>query len=230
MDKIFNVLLENFIYLSQFSSYRPCFILKFCFAHSVNDRCWLGLCSCERKYCGFKYSPGKWKYCGNILFCTSTLSSCYIHISFPQPVVFAGHLDFHILLVAGMWHYGLSRFRSSICLIHLWCAISIWIFSPLCCLAPYDLLCFISQGINFVHYENEHRTEWCSNNSTRVPCFLFARKFSRGGAVRLLGDGVVGPFDASVLSDTAPWFSSMPLTTSVFSQPYLTINLEKGVC
>ena len=60
------------------------------------------------------------------------------------------------------------------------------------------------KDINFVHYANEHRMEWCSNNSTRVPCFLFARKFSRGAAVRLLGNGVVGPFDASVLSDTAP--------------------------
>ncbi|KAE9452741.1 hypothetical protein C3L33_15371, partial [Rhododendron williamsianum] len=55
-----------------------------------------------------------------------------------------------------------------------------------------------------VYYENEHRREWCSNNSTRVPCFLFARKFSRGGAMHLLSGGVLGPFDASVLLDTQP--------------------------
>ncbi|KAF7150136.1 hypothetical protein RHSIM_Rhsim02G0105700 [Rhododendron simsii] len=55
-----------------------------------------------------------------------------------------------------------------------------------------------------VYYENEHRTEWCSNNSTRVPCFLFARKFSRGAAMHLLSGGVLGPFDASVLFDTQP--------------------------
>ncbi|CAK7351475.1 unnamed protein product [Dovyalis caffra] len=55
------------------------------------------------------------------------------------------------------------------------------------------------KGINHVYYETEYRTEWCRTNSTLVPCFLFARKFSRGAAMRLLSDGVVGPFDASLL-------------------------------
>ncbi|XP_058193885.1 glycosyltransferase BC10-like isoform X2 [Rhododendron vialii] len=55
-----------------------------------------------------------------------------------------------------------------------------------------------------VYYENEHRREWCSNNSTCVPCFLFARKFSRGAAMHLLSGGVLGPFDASALFDTQP--------------------------
>lgn len=55
------------------------------------------------------------------------------------------------------------------------------------------------KDINHVYYETEYRTEWCSNNSTMVSCFLFARKFSRGAAMRVLSEGVVGPFDASSL-------------------------------
>lgn len=58
------------------------------------------------------------------------------------------------------------------------------------------------KDINHVYYETEYRTEWCSNNSTLVPCFLFARKFSQGAAMRLLGEGVVGAFDASTLLHT----------------------------
>ncbi|XP_027087819.1 uncharacterized protein LOC113783286 [Coffea eugenioides] len=48
------------------------------------------------------------------------------------------------------------------------------------------------KGMNHVYYETEFRTEWCSNNGTLVPCFLFARKFSQGAAMRLLSEGVVG--------------------------------------
>ncbi|XVF26084.1 hypothetical protein REPUB_Repub13aG0269500 [Reevesia pubescens] len=55
------------------------------------------------------------------------------------------------------------------------------------------------KDINHVYYESEFRTEWCRTNSTSVPCFLFARKFSGGAAMRLLSDGVVGPFEASSL-------------------------------
>ncbi|CAM8903166.1 hypothetical protein QQ045_012167 [Rhodiola kirilowii] len=53
--------------------------------------------------------------------------------------------------------------------------------------------------INHINYETEFRTEWCQANSTSVPCFLFARKFSRPAAMRLLSEGVVAPFDASSL-------------------------------
>uniref|UniRef100_A0A0C9QXB9 TSA: Wollemia nobilis Ref_Wollemi_Transcript_1531_1796 transcribed RNA sequence n=1 Tax=Wollemia nobilis TaxID=56998 RepID=A0A0C9QXB9_9CONI len=42
------------------------------------------------------------------------------------------------------------------------------------------------KGIDNVYYPTEYRTEWCSRNGTQCPCFLFARKFSRGGAIRLL--------------------------------------------
>ncbi|XWS19377.1 hypothetical protein CRYUN_Cryun31cG0010500 [Craigia yunnanensis] len=55
------------------------------------------------------------------------------------------------------------------------------------------------KDINHVYYESEFRTEWCRTNSTSVPCFLFARKFSQGAAMRLLSEGVVGPFEASKL-------------------------------
>lgn len=58
------------------------------------------------------------------------------------------------------------------------------------------------KDVNHVYYETEYRTEWCSNNSTLVPCFLFARKFSQGAAMRLLSDSVVGLFDASTLLDS----------------------------
>uniref|UniRef100_A0A2P2JSK6 Uncharacterized protein LOC105109542 isoform X2 n=2 Tax=Rhizophora mucronata TaxID=61149 RepID=A0A2P2JSK6_RHIMU len=58
--------------------------------------------------------------------------------------------------------------------------------------------------INHVYYETEYRTEWCRTNSTSVPCFLFARKFSRGAAMGLLSKSVVGPFHASALLSTPP--------------------------
>ncbi|KAF3451755.1 hypothetical protein FNV43_RR07851 [Rhamnella rubrinervis] len=60
------------------------------------------------------------------------------------------------------------------------------------------------KSINHVYYETEYRTEWCRSNSTSVPCFLFARKFSQGAAMRLLGEGVVSRFSASALLDPPP--------------------------
>ncbi|KAJ4750288.1 hypothetical protein LUZ62_084693 [Rhynchospora pubera] len=52
------------------------------------------------------------------------------------------------------------------------------------------------KSVDHVNYEMEHRTEWCKCNSNAVPCFLFARKFSRGAGMRILFDGVVGEFDS----------------------------------
>ncbi|KAL9146748.1 hypothetical protein ABFS82_13G130500 [Erythranthe guttata] len=60
----------------------------------------------------------------------------------------------------------------------------------------------IIKDIDNVYYETESRREWCSNNSTSVPCFVFARKFSQGAALRLLSQGIVGNFDISALMDT----------------------------
>ncbi|KAM7270666.1 hypothetical protein ACFE04_029880 [Oxalis oulophora] len=56
------------------------------------------------------------------------------------------------------------------------------------------------KAINHVYYETEYRTEWCRTNSIAAPCFLFARKFTRGAAMRLLSEGVMGPFDTSALN------------------------------
>ncbi|XP_020596985.1 uncharacterized protein LOC110036799 [Phalaenopsis equestris] len=47
------------------------------------------------------------------------------------------------------------------------------------------------QGINNVYYETDLRTEWCKCNVTFVPCFLFARKFSPGAAMRLLKERLI---------------------------------------
>ncbi|CAI9756628.1 unnamed protein product [Fraxinus pennsylvanica] len=58
--------------------------------------------------------------------------------------------------------------------------------------------------ISHVYYETEHRTERCCNNTTSVPCFLFARKFSQGAAMRLLSQGVVGNFDVTAILDSPP--------------------------
>ncbi|KAA8524725.1 hypothetical protein F0562_011148 [Nyssa sinensis] len=57
------------------------------------------------------------------------------------------------------------------------------------------------KDINYVYYESEHQNEWCRANSILAPCFLFARKFSRGAAMRLWTDGMVGPYDATALPD-----------------------------
>ncbi|KAF3773944.1 hypothetical protein EJ110_NYTH53512 [Nymphaea thermarum] len=55
------------------------------------------------------------------------------------------------------------------------------------------------KAVDHVYYETEYRTEWCQRNSTFSPCFLFARKFSRGAAMRLLVEGVLGDFDPGSL-------------------------------
>lgn len=77
-----------------------------------------------------------------------------------------------------------------------------------CTFYPYNMLfnlsVLIQQDINHVYYETEFRIEWCRSNSMLVPCFLFARKFSQGAAMRLLSDGVVGNSDAAELLDSLP--------------------------
>ncbi|KAJ7981267.1 Core-2/I-branching beta-1,6-N-acetylglucosaminyltransferase family protein [Quillaja saponaria] len=51
------------------------------------------------------------------------------------------------------------------------------------------------KDINQVYYKSERRTEWCQANSKFTSCFLFARKFTTGAAVRLLTEGFIGPFN-----------------------------------
>ncbi|XP_056849293.1 glycosyltransferase BC10-like [Raphanus sativus] len=46
--------------------------------------------------------------------------------------------------------------------------------------------------IDHVYYETESRTEWCKADSNPVPCFLFARKFTEGAAMRLVREGLIG--------------------------------------
>jgi hypothetical protein len=41
------------------------------------------------------------------------------------------------------------------------------------------------QGIIKIHYVTESRTEWCSSNGEPRPCYLFARKFTKGAGIRL---------------------------------------------
>lgn len=47
------------------------------------------------------------------------------------------------------------------------------------------------KGIASVNYEMEYRKEWCSSNGTLRPCFLFARKFTRGAALKLLNQTII---------------------------------------
>uniref|UniRef100_M0ZIC8 BC10 protein n=1 Tax=Solanum tuberosum TaxID=4113 RepID=M0ZIC8_SOLTU len=42
------------------------------------------------------------------------------------------------------------------------------------------------KDIDNINYETEHRREWCTNKEKPAPCFLFARKFTRPAALRLL--------------------------------------------
>ncbi|KAL8238157.1 hypothetical protein R6Q59_019238 [Mikania micrantha] len=57
------------------------------------------------------------------------------------------------------------------------------------------------KDIDHVYFKSENRTEWCSQDarSSSGPCYLFARKFTRGAAMRLLTNGVVGPYDPNTL-------------------------------
>ncbi|XP_010251138.1 PREDICTED: uncharacterized protein LOC104593128 isoform X2 [Nelumbo nucifera] len=50
------------------------------------------------------------------------------------------------------------------------------------------------KDIDNIYYETEYRREWCSIQGKPSPCFLFARKFTRPAALRLLNMSVLGPF------------------------------------
>lgn len=47
-------------------------------------------------------------------------------------------------------------------------------------------------AIDNINYETEYRKEWCSSKGEPSPCFLFARKFTRPAALRLMS--VLGAF------------------------------------
>ncbi|GJN35913.1 hypothetical protein PR202_gb24728 [Eleusine coracana subsp. coracana] len=42
------------------------------------------------------------------------------------------------------------------------------------------------KDIDNIYYETEYRKEWCTSNEKTAPCFLFARKFTRGAGLKLL--------------------------------------------
>lgn len=44
----------------------------------------------------------------------------------------------------------------------------------------------VLQGIDNIYYETEYRREWCTSKGKPSRCFLFARKFTRPAALRLL--------------------------------------------
>ncbi|XP_026387288.1 uncharacterized protein LOC113282486 [Papaver somniferum] len=48
------------------------------------------------------------------------------------------------------------------------------------------------KDIDNVYYETEYRREWCSSKGKPSPCFLFARKFTRPAALRLLNMTALG--------------------------------------
>ncbi|CAE6101436.1 unnamed protein product [Arabidopsis arenosa] len=47
------------------------------------------------------------------------------------------------------------------------------------------------KGIDNINYETEYRREWCSSKGKPSPCFLFARKFTRPAALRLLRESIL---------------------------------------
>ncbi|XP_024629580.1 glycosyltransferase BC10 isoform X3 [Medicago truncatula] len=48
--------------------------------------------------------------------------------------------------------------------------------------------------IDNIYYETEYRREWCTSKGKPSTCFLFARKFTRTAALRLLNMSVLGDF------------------------------------
>ncbi|KAM5580585.1 glycosyltransferase BC10-like [Rosa sericea] len=53
--------------------------------------------------------------------------------------------------------------------------------------------------INHVYNEYEQHNEFCHTNSKVTPCFLFARKFTLGAAMRVLREGLVGSYDVTAI-------------------------------
>ncbi|RVX08863.1 hypothetical protein CK203_011036 [Vitis vinifera] len=50
------------------------------------------------------------------------------------------------------------------------------------------------KDIDNIYYETEYRREWCTSKEKPAPCFLFARKFTRPAALRLLNVSALGAF------------------------------------
>ncbi|KAL0377403.1 UNVERIFIED_CONTAM: Glycosyltransferase BC10 [Sesamum radiatum] len=48
------------------------------------------------------------------------------------------------------------------------------------------------KGIDNIYYETEYRREWCTSKGKPSQCFLFARKFTRPAALRLINMSTLG--------------------------------------
>lgn len=48
------------------------------------------------------------------------------------------------------------------------------------------------KDVDNIYYETEYRREWCTSKGKPAPCFLFARKFTRPAALRLLNMSSLG--------------------------------------
>ncbi|GFY83121.1 core-2/I-branching beta-1,6-N-acetylglucosaminyltransferase family protein [Actinidia rufa] len=53
------------------------------------------------------------------------------------------------------------------------------------------------KDIDNIYYETEYRREWCTSKGKPSPCFLFARKFTRPAALRLLNMSALGALHRS---------------------------------
>ncbi|KAJ7551081.1 hypothetical protein O6H91_07G133000 [Diphasiastrum complanatum] len=63
------------------------------------------------------------------------------------------------------------------------------------------------KAIYNINYETEGRTEWCSSNGHPQPCYLFARKFTRGAGVRLLNQVTFTAADCTYFHRKKFWIS-----------------------
>ncbi|VVA17573.1 PREDICTED: Core-2/I-branching beta-1 [Prunus dulcis] len=55
------------------------------------------------------------------------------------------------------------------------------------------------KDIDHVYYECEQHTEFCHTGSKVASCYLFARKFTVGAAMRILREGLIGPYDVTAI-------------------------------
>ncbi|XP_055804496.1 glycosyltransferase BC10 isoform X2 [Solanum dulcamara] len=54
------------------------------------------------------------------------------------------------------------------------------------------------KDIDNIYYETEYRREWCTSKEKPAPCFLFARKFTRPAALRLLNMSALGLYHEEI--------------------------------
>ncbi|CAI9111488.1 OLC1v1011716C1 [Oldenlandia corymbosa var. corymbosa] len=59
------------------------------------------------------------------------------------------------------------------------------------------------KGVDNIYYETEYRREWCTSKNRPAPCFLFARKFTRPAALRLLNLSALGVVPRAAEKDSS---------------------------